>query len=199
MTAVVGVPRRQSRPSRDDVRRRLLDAALAVVAARGYDRTSLDQVAAAAGFTKGAVYSNFATKDELFLALLDRELRARVAAVRRALSTAEGPRDVGARLAAALVEDPTDVMVDSDFWCRAVRDPAVRAQYAAHRQSLRDLVAAAVTDLLPSGTAADLDPRQVAGAALALAAGVAADRLVDPDALPENLVGELLARVLPAV
>jgi AcrR family transcriptional regulator len=196
MVAVVAVPRRQPRPSRDDVRRRLLDAALAVVAARGYDRTSLDQVAAAAGFTKGAVYSNFATKDELFLALLDREVRARVAAVRRALSTAEGPRDVGARLAGALAADPAWQLLAADFWRRAVRDPAVRGQFVAHRLELRELVAEAITDLLPSGRGATPDPAAVAATALALAAGLAAEQLVDQGDGVHELLGSLLNRLL---
>ena len=52
-------------------RRHLLEAAATVFGEHGFHRATLDQVASAAGFTKGAVYSNFASKDDLFLALLD--------------------------------------------------------------------------------------------------------------------------------
>jgi AcrR family transcriptional regulator len=63
---------------RDDQRARtrseLLDAAARVFAAQGYHAASVDQVAEAAGYTKGAVYSNFSSKEELFLELLDRQV-----------------------------------------------------------------------------------------------------------------------------
>ena len=62
-------PVRVRRPGRAAVRRRLLDAALEVFAERGYASANLDQVAAAAGLTKGAIYSNFASKDDLFFAM----------------------------------------------------------------------------------------------------------------------------------
>src|SRR5450759_2484874 len=58
------------RPTREEVRRRLLDAALAVFAEHGFDTANLDQIAEAAGLTKGAIYSNFIGKDELFYAML---------------------------------------------------------------------------------------------------------------------------------
>src|SRR5271165_6704357 len=56
------------RPTREEVRRRLLDAALAVFAEQGFDTGNLDQIAEVAGLTKGAIYSNFTGKDDLFYA-----------------------------------------------------------------------------------------------------------------------------------
>src|SRR5664280_79057 len=61
---------RARRPKREVVRRRLLDAALEVFAEHGFDTANLDQVAAAAGLTKGAIYSNFTSKDDLFYAMM---------------------------------------------------------------------------------------------------------------------------------
>ena len=63
-----------SRTQRKEMTRELLlDAAIDVFAEKGYDGASLDDVADAAGFTKGAVYSNFTRKSDLFRALLERE------------------------------------------------------------------------------------------------------------------------------
>ena len=62
---------------RELTRRQLLDAAAVVFAARGYHAASIDDIADAAGFTKGAVYSNFASKEDLFLALI-RERQAQM-------------------------------------------------------------------------------------------------------------------------
>jgi AcrR family transcriptional regulator len=57
---------------RKETVKRLIDAANAVVAERGFQRASLDEIAARAGLTKGAIYSNFASKEHLFWAVLSR-------------------------------------------------------------------------------------------------------------------------------
>ena len=71
-------PKKRVRPTRAQTRARLLKAAGEVFAERGYDRASLDDVAAAAGLTKGAVYSSFASKDELFYALMRERIGERL-------------------------------------------------------------------------------------------------------------------------
>src|SRR6478609_4257119 len=85
--AIPPTPVRVPRPPKDEVRARVLHAAGEVFAERGFAAASLDQVAAAAGFTKGAVYSNFGSKDELFLALMEAEGVRRVEVVEAALRT----------------------------------------------------------------------------------------------------------------
>ena len=70
-------PKRLSRQeSQLQTRERLLEAAASVFSQRGFYEASVDEVAEEAGFSKGAVYSNFASKEELFLVLLDRHLEA---------------------------------------------------------------------------------------------------------------------------
>ena len=70
---------------RELTRQQLLDAAAVVFSARGYHVASIDDIADAAGFTKGAVYSNFASKEDLFLALI-RERQAQNGKAGRRLS-----------------------------------------------------------------------------------------------------------------
>ena len=83
-----GQPRAWTRAERKELTRELLlDAAIEVFAQRGYHGASLEDVAAAAGFTKGAVYSNFETKADLFLALLVRETARRNVALARAVAS----------------------------------------------------------------------------------------------------------------
>ncbi|MEA2349239.1 MAG: hypothetical protein QOG86_180, partial [Thermoleophilaceae bacterium] len=62
---------RSARAQKRDARADLLDAALAVVAKRGYRDSSVDEIAERAGYSKGAVYWHFDGKDDLFLALLE--------------------------------------------------------------------------------------------------------------------------------
>ncbi|MDQ3789200.1 MAG: TetR/AcrR family transcriptional regulator, partial [Actinomycetota bacterium] len=72
------MPARVKRLSRTEsvalTRARLLDAAEEVFAEHGFGRTTLEQIAERAGYTRGAVYANFTSKDDLFLAVLDRWL-----------------------------------------------------------------------------------------------------------------------------
>jgi TetR/AcrR family acrAB operon transcriptional repressor len=55
---------------RSRTKKKLIDAAAAVIGEKGFDRASLEEIAARAGMTRGAVYGNFKNKDELFLALI---------------------------------------------------------------------------------------------------------------------------------
>ena len=71
------VPTRRER--QEQTRELLLDAAAMVFARRGYHEASVEEIASEAGFSTGAVYSNFSGKEELFLALADREVEKQVA------------------------------------------------------------------------------------------------------------------------
>lgn len=203
-TTVPAVTPRTSRPRREDVRARILDAAASVVAERGLAGASVDQVAAAAGFTKGAVYSNFASKDELFLALLEAQSSRRIAAVEAALRDArnlpEALSGVGAELARA---DPGGQLLLVEFWQRAVRDPKVREVFVRSRRALRGRIAEVVSGFLathpgrPAGSG--WEPEGLAVVLVALANGLALEGLPDPAAVPEGLVPQVLGALVGSV
>jgi AcrR family transcriptional regulator len=172
----------------------VLEAAAGVVAERGLAAATLDQVAAAAGFTKGAVYSNFASKDELFLALLQEQVTARVEAVERALRDAP---DLPAALAAVGRDlahpDPVGQLLFVEFWQRAVRDPAVRRPFVEFRRALRTRIAAVVDEVLRTRSVAPgWDADSLALVVMALANGLALEALPDPDAVPPDVVPRVL-------
>jgi AcrR family transcriptional regulator len=197
-TSRAGVTPRTPRPRRDEVRTRVLDAAAAVVAERGLGAATLDQVAAAAGFTKGAVYSNFASKDELFLALLEAQVAGRVASVESALRTAA---DLPAALAAVGAElarpDAVTQSLFVEFWQRAVRDPEVRTGFVRFRRDLRARIARVVQDVLDTRPVAPgWDPESLALVVVALANGLALEALPDPDAVPDGLVARVLGALV---
>lgn len=172
----------------------MLEAAAAVVAERGLAGATLDQVAAAAGFTKGAVYSNFASKDELFLALLQAQVSARVEGVEQAL---RGAADLPAALAAVGRDlarpDPVGQLLFVEFWQRAVRDPHVRAPFVEFRRALRARIAAVVDEVLRTRSASTgWDADSLALVVMALANGLALEAMPDPDAVPPDLVPRVL-------
>ncbi len=124
--------------TRDDVRQ-ILDAAAREFARQGIDAASLEDIAATAGFTKGAVYSNFASKDELVLALVDAQvgtrLRSSVDAVDATRETTDDPAAVlGDRLTAAMVEHPEEHVLFLEFWLRAIRDAGTAARLGQGRR-----------------------------------------------------------------
>jgi AcrR family transcriptional regulator len=89
----VSSPNRVRRPSREETRTRLLDAAATVFIDRGIGAASIEEVTDTAGFSRGAFYSNFADKDELVLGLLDRMSRESVAEIEQLMVEHQDPRD----------------------------------------------------------------------------------------------------------
>ncbi len=196
-------PVRTRRPGRAAVRRRLLDAALQVFAERGYASTNLDQVAAAAGLTKGAIYSNFASKDDLFFAMMKEQALKRVEAVRAALKTSSGGpsgpqavHDIGRLLTEAFTQQREWQLVFLDFWRRAVQDDAVRTQFVAHRRALRAAIAGRVEQVLGRAPApGELTVDDVVTVVLALSNGLAIEQYADPDVVSDDLFGRVLAQL----
>ena len=196
-------PVRVRRPGRAAVRRRLLDAALEVFAERGYASANLDQVAAAAGLTKGAIYSNFASKDDLFFAMMHDQALRRVEAVRAALEAGAGaPRgeqslhDIGRLLTAAFTEQREWQLVFLDFWRRAVQDDAVRAQFVAQRRVLRAAIAGRVEQVLGRAPAlGGLTVADIVTVVLALSNGLAIEQYADPEVVSDDLFGRVLAQL----
>lgn len=126
---------------RAQTRGRLLDAAADVFNRLGYHGASLEAVAEAAGFTKGAVYSNFASKAELFVELAERkgatgsgeEARARF----RAMTLGELLDSMGEGLRAQASRDEHWDVLTVEFWLAAMRDPALRAVVARDYAEMR--------------------------------------------------------------
>ncbi|MFI2765552.1 TetR/AcrR family transcriptional regulator [Streptomyces echinatus] len=136
-------PRRVTR-RRVRTRARLLDAAFAVFAAKGFGRVSIEEVCEAAGFSRGAFYSNFATLDELFFALYRDRADLIAAQVADALAQDGPDLDVPAavdRVTEALLLDVDWLLVKTDFLVHAARDPAVARTLLDHRARLREAVA----------------------------------------------------------
>ncbi|SOD90626.1 TetR/AcrR family transcriptional regulator [Streptomyces sp. Ag109_G2-15] len=129
---------------RAQTRANLLDAAFAVFAAKGFGRVSIEEVCEAAGYSRGAFYSNFATLDELFFALYRERADLIAAQVADALAQDGPDLDVHAsvdRVTEVLLLDVDWLLVKTDFLVHAARDPAVAEALLDHRTRLREAVA----------------------------------------------------------
>ncbi|MHC2999703.1 TetR/AcrR family transcriptional regulator [Microbacterium sp. HJ5] len=153
MTDTVGVTSRR----REATRQKLLDAAAQVFAEVGLDAASVEAICERAGFTRGAFYSNFETKDELFLELVARVTRERVAGVRARVAELE--RDgafAGGRVNAfEIVQQAIDLSADdrlgvllmNEIRIHALRNPELAAAYLAQGEEMLESVAQIIDDI----------------------------------------------------
>lgn len=147
-------PRRTREEQRARTRADLLAAAAEVFARHGYHGTSVDMVAEAAGYTKGAVYSNFASKEDLFLALLEARLEDTLGSVQEVMDEVapeERAAAFGRRRDSLAQWEPQWFLLEAEFELYAARNPAVRERVAQRQRKTRELVEATlrqhVTDL----------------------------------------------------
>jgi AcrR family transcriptional regulator len=196
-------PRLSRAEQNDRNRARLLAAARRVFLARGYYAATLEQIADEAGFSKGAVYSRFASKADMFLALLEERIAERAAQNADLAGRLAGTGDFGAVLDLALRAERTAPgwrLLVTEFRIHAVRDPELSRRYAALHARTVDGVAAILTAVSQDGARSlPFPPRQLAEFWLALEVGVALEQLASPDALggpgllPLRRLGDWLA------
>src|SRR3954471_24870815 len=122
---------RLSRDQRKAMTRELLlDAAATVFGRRGVHGASVEEIAAEAGFTTGAVYSNFSGKEDLFLALFERHTAEEVRKYDQLFASAqtleEQARSGAYEWMRELQREPDYFPLFIEFWAHAVRDPELR-------------------------------------------------------------------------
>jgi AcrR family transcriptional regulator len=189
---------RAARAEGRDAREALLQAAAEVFAAHGFVRASVDQIAERAGYSKGALYWHFASKEDIFLALLEERIDAPTRDAIELLETAPPERDMSveaSRLFTELLGRERDVLLlEHEYWSHAVRDARLRARYAKRRAAMRAALTSALEARLEHLGTPMPDARldELATAILALSAGLAQQKLADPDSVPDELLGETI-------
>ena len=128
---------------RAETRANLIEAAYRVFADKGFGQVRIDDVCTAAGYTRGAFYSNFDSLDELFFALYDESARLIAGQVTDAITDDDinpGIEAVIERVTATLLLDRDWLLIKTDFLLHAARNPAVADRLASHRQQLRTVI-----------------------------------------------------------
>jgi AcrR family transcriptional regulator len=176
----------------------LVDAAERLFSAQGFHATSLDSVAAEAGYTKGAVYSNFASKEDLFFAVYERRLEARVAEFEALLEAAPLARDaIEAMARTASIRSETGdgwLAVFFEFWAHVLRHDELRDRFAAlHQRVVEPLEAATVRHAEETGRPLPEDPRKMATARYAMQLGLQLERLTQPDVVDPELGARMVS------
>lgn len=190
---------KEARSERRDGRATLLDAAAEVFAARGLRDASVDEVAERAGYSKGAVYWHFESKEDLFLALLEERIDQPMREMIELLESAPPEQDMGpeaSRRFTALLQTQRELLLlEHEYWSQAARDPELGERYRRRQAGLRSALGRALITRVEhlGGPALDrAGGEAMATIVMGLAAGLARERLIDPEAVPDDLLGKAL-------
>jgi AcrR family transcriptional regulator len=181
----------RTRPTRDDTCEKLFEAAARVFEDQGIGGASVEAIAAAAGFTRGAFYSNFKSKDELIIAMLEDHVEQ---SIRRNLDLLDKHKNLADFIDALktidrshqdpLARSPLLHMEMILFVARAAkRRPDLAKRLRARRKLIVDIVE---TTLKNNGKNASLDPTWTGAIVLALEDGFRLHRLIDPETTPAD-------------
>jgi AcrR family transcriptional regulator len=186
-------------------RARVLEAAARVFARRGFHGASVQEIAGEAAATTGAIYSNFSGKEDLYLAVFDEHVATQI---REYTERFAGGRDLDERSRAGadhwmakLHEDPDFFPLYMEFWAHAMRDPQLRPRFAARFAAFRETFARLIED---GARDAGVEPppgfAERMGTVLnALGNGLAMEKLTDPDAVPDELLGDTISMIFNAL
>lgn len=190
---------------REQTRQELISAAEACFVSQGFHASSVDEVAERAGYTKGAVYSNFAAKEDLFFAVYERRVEQMLTEVVPGLRQAGAAQafDWGAR-AAIERRDRDDgwLAVFFEFWAHVLRHPELRDRFAAiHARALEPLADAVRALAEDRGLAlpADVEAGQVVLAWNAMEVGLGLERLTQPQLVDVGVARRMGWLLLDAV
>ena len=181
----------RTRPTRDDTREKLFEAAARVFEEQGIGNASIEAIAAAAGFTRGAFYSNFKSKDELIIAMLEDHVAK---SIRRNLDLLDQHRNLADFIEALKSMDrsrqdplgraPLLHMEMILFVARAEkRRPELAKRLRARRKLIADIVETALKN---SGRDGSLNSAWTGAMVLALEDGFRLHRLIDPETTPAD-------------
>ena len=187
---------------RQQTREHLLAAAAEVFAERGFHGATLDEVAAVAGFTKGAVYSNFKNKEDLFLALFKANYDREMDALRGVLAASEAPPEGRISEFVALIRDQTARagrnfnLLYQEFSLYAARNPVVREELnRIDEQGVLALAEILRAERVRVGLEPLASPIQTARIVELLFRGIGQLRVLQPDVADDEFVEAAIAFV----
>jgi AcrR family transcriptional regulator len=194
---------------REDTREQILAASARVFARNGFHAASLEAVAEEAGFSRGAVYYNFADKEELFLELLNRRCAERAQDLREVFADAADDVEATSRQAQLAAKQALDAMTGDPEWralyleflAHAARDPAFRRSFARRTVQMRSALEEVVVERAqPFADTLGIEPQQLAVVIDALGTGLWAHHMLHgARAVPPDLFSKALALLVEGI
>src|SRR5947209_11015026 len=187
---------RAARAEGREARAELLGAALRVFARRGYRQAGVDEIAAEAGYSKGALYWHFSGKEDVLDALLEERVDGPMRDMVDLLGSAPAERDMAVEatreFARQLSEQREAVLLEREYWSLAIRDPELHARYVQRQTELRQAMAAALEARARHLGTPSLTMRaeDVARIVLGIIGALTIDELAEPGSVEPELLGE---------
>ncbi len=192
---------RAARAEDREGRQEFLHAALRVFARRGYRAASVGEIAEEAGYSKGALYWHFTSKEELLSALLDERIDRPMRERFEALATAPPDHDMSELASQTFAEqferERDAQLLEREYWSLAIRDPDLRARYVERQAQLRaDFAVALQARAAHLGTPdLGMSAEDLARVVMSIIGGLAVDELIEPGSVRPALLGEALATI----
>jgi AcrR family transcriptional regulator len=191
------MPRLTRKEKQAHTRSCLMHSAAKVFARRGLQQASIDEVAEDAGFTKGAFYANFKSKEELFLAMLDQRFAERIAEIDRVMAAQAAPEEQARQVAADFLRylgsDPDWQRIFFEFTAYAARNESFREELVTRYKALRARIADAYRQRQEElGITLPVPVEQISLMTFAMANGIALENLLEPDAVSDDLYATML-------
>jgi len=177
-------------------RRKLLAAAKQIFAKNGFEAARLEDISAGAGYTRGAFYANFKSKEDIFFALFEEWVRERIDSVTAALNRHQDPLEKLAALRkhyAQLAQDRRLVLISLEFKLYALRHPEAHARLRNRHRRIRACFGDLLSELLrPLGQTLPIANPAASTCLGAVAQGLLLEHLVDPKTLSDGDVRHVL-------
>jgi AcrR family transcriptional regulator len=163
----------------------------------GYRGATIGAILEEAGFSKGAFYWHFRSKDDLITTLLaervERPIRELIERLRTAPTDANMSAEANRRFVEFFDRERAAVLLEHEYEGLAARNPTLRRRYVRQRRALRQALGEALAEraLQLGATEFTTPAEEVATAYLALVRGLSRERLLDPTAVPDHMLGEI--------
>lgn len=190
--------------SQAQTQQRLLDAAAAIVARRGFAGASIEDIAETAGYSRGAFHANFKSKDELFLALIERHVKAMLSEIHKmmmdaSLSPDEMQKSLRAACACYTGSDKETYLLLTEAQLYAVRNPRFGKKLSALFGAIYDGLLSPIEYFQKQTGFNDTSARQLVLIGFALSHGLILHNLMDPMRYPEETVSNSIEFVFDRI
>lgn len=189
--------------SQKRTRMQLLESAREVFARHGFVGASVDQIAEHAGYSKGAVYSNFTSKEALFLELLRNHMNQELAELRTLLARGGSAEEILRALKkrySTLEDKELWSMLSTEFQLQAGRQPEFALPFAALYRDQRNALAELVLLIAKkAGVPPPSNAAELATSLMGMTHGIALQRAADPDGVPAATAGRAIEIFLSAI
>ncbi|MHB8512278.1 MAG: TetR/AcrR family transcriptional regulator [Actinomycetota bacterium] len=167
---------------RELTRNALIDAATDLFAVKGFHATSLDEIADSAGFTRGAIYSNFpGGKPDLLAASVERYNDMLLHTYEKSLGVDPAKR-AAAGWSTMLADNPAIILLSTELKLQALRDPAFRVRFVELQKDFRERITMIIRESATSmGAQLNIDAEMLGDVMWSASQGIASDAALEPE------------------